>query len=93
MQNGVRHPGPFKAATDLLLRCPANTTDLRHPKEDTLAAAKRLIAGRNHSVLAIQGPPGSGKTYTAARMILEALGLGLKVGVTASGRQSDSQVA
>ena len=32
----------------------------------------------------IQGPPGSGKTYTGARMITEMVNVGLRVGVTAN---------
>ena len=32
----------------------------------------------------IQGPPGSGKTYTGARMITEMVNAGLRVGVTAN---------
>lgn len=32
----------------------------------------------------IQGPPGSGKTYTGARMITAMVNLGLRVGVTAN---------
>ncbi len=39
---------------------------------------------RDHSVLPIQGPPGSGKTFTAARMILEELAAGKRVGVSAT---------
>jgi uncharacterized protein len=35
------------------------------------------------SVLAIQGPPGAGKTYTGARMICELVQQGKKVGITA----------
>jgi superfamily I DNA and/or RNA helicase len=35
------------------------------------------------SVFAIQGPPGSGKTYTGARMICELIKRGQKIGVTA----------
>jgi uncharacterized protein len=35
------------------------------------------------SVFAIQGPPGSGKTYTGARMICELVRRGKKIGVTA----------
>jgi len=34
-------------------------------------------------VLPVQGPPGTGKTYTGARMILDAVADGKKVGVTA----------
>jgi uncharacterized protein len=36
------------------------------------------------TTLAIQGPPGSGKTYTGARMILELVGAGKKVGITSN---------
>ncbi len=35
-------------------------------------------------MLPVQGPPGSGKTYTGARMILALLQAGKKVGVTAT---------
>jgi superfamily I DNA and/or RNA helicase len=35
------------------------------------------------SVLPIQGPPGSGKTFTGARMVLELVRSGRKVGITA----------
>jgi uncharacterized protein len=38
-------------------------------------------------VLAIQGPPGAGKTYTAARMIVSLLAAGKRVGVTATGHK------
>jgi len=38
---------------------------------------------RTDHVLPIQGPPGSGKTYTGARMICDCLMKGEKVGITA----------
>ena len=34
-------------------------------------------------MLAIQGPPGAGKTFTGARMICELIRQGKKVGITA----------
>ncbi len=34
-------------------------------------------------VLAIQGPPGAGKTFSGARMIIDLVSQGKKVGVTA----------
>src|SRR5260370_40828766 len=35
------------------------------------------------SVLAVQGPPGSGKSYTGARMIAELVRRGHRIGITA----------
>ena len=35
-------------------------------------------------MLAIQGPPGAGKTYVGARMIRAAVEAGMRVGVTAN---------
>jgi predicted RecB family nuclease len=43
-----------------------------------------IVTRLDRTTLAIQGPPGSGKTFTGARMIVEALRAGLKVGVTAT---------
>ena len=39
------------------------------PGETDLEAARRLALALDHTTLAIQGPPGSGKTYSGARMI------------------------
>ena len=38
----------------------------------------------DRTTLAIQGPPGSGKTWCGARMILDLVAAGRKVGVTAN---------
>jgi uncharacterized protein len=38
----------------------------------------------DHSVLAIQGPPGSGKTFVGSRVIKELVDRGMKVGVVAN---------
>jgi uncharacterized protein len=42
----------------------------------------RLAAGLQSSYLAVQGPPGSGKTSTAARMIVELVRRNRTVGIT-----------
>jgi uncharacterized protein len=77
----------FRAACDLLRRrTPRRRTmtpgPLRRPGEDLVEAAIRLAGELDGGVLPIQGPPGSGKTYTGARVIL-ALAAGHRIGVTA----------
>jgi uncharacterized protein len=85
--NGLEADGSYRAACDLLLRRPPRVRDgagpLIHSGETTIAAAKRIGLSLDHSVLAIQGPPGAGKTYGGARMICELIRRGKKVGVTA----------
>jgi len=87
-EHGVNAAGPYRAARDLLLRLQPRRnnaeTTLISAGETTVEAAKRLGMQLDHSLLAIQGPPGSGKTYTGARMISELVRSGKKVGVTAT---------
>jgi predicted RecB family nuclease len=52
-------------------------------KQDDLEAAKQIVERLDSSYLVIQGPPGSGKTYTAARLICRLISRGRRVGVTA----------
>jgi predicted RecB family nuclease len=88
---GLDAPQQYGVACDLLLR--------RHPRlksggnepvplvkadESVVDAAKRVVFELDGSVLAIQGPPGAGKTFTAAHMIVTALSAGKRVGVAAS---------
>jgi uncharacterized protein len=51
--------------------------------EAALDFAVRIAADLDDTVLAIQGPPGAGKTYCGARMICALVGQGLKIGITA----------
>ena len=48
-----------------------------------LDAQKALVAALDESYLFIQGPPGSGKTWTGARLIVSLLEAGRRVGVAA----------
>jgi hypothetical protein len=41
-----------------------------------------LVRSLNYSYLFVQGPPGSGKTWTGARLVVSLLARGLRVGVT-----------
>jgi uncharacterized protein len=78
-----------RAARDLLLALPprtrpASTGRLQHRGEDPLEAAKRVARALDGGVLAIQGPPGSGKTHDGARLIVALAREGKRVGVTAT---------
>jgi uncharacterized protein len=86
--HGFSGDGPYAAASELLLRrqprrAAAGESPLRAPDETILAALKRACAALDHGVLPVQGPPGSGKTYSGARAILELTQAGKTVGVTA----------
>ena len=56
---------------------------LRRPGEDMVDAAIRLAKSLDNGILPIQGPPGSGKTFTGARMIVSLAREGKRIGVTA----------
>ena len=99
VSGGFAAASPRRAAFDLLGRVPPrigvpastpNTSGFAAPKdlvtlgETPLAAVRRVAPRLNRSVLPVQGPPGSGKTYTGARMILDLLADGKRVGVTAN---------
>jgi len=74
--------GRYRAARDLLLRHPPRVL-LPAAGADIVQEARRLVLQLDRGVLPIQGPPGSGKTYTAARMICTLLAARKKVGITA----------
>ncbi|MET0412066.1 MAG: TM0106 family RecB-like putative nuclease, partial [Polyangiaceae bacterium] len=62
----------------------APDTALVAPGEAIEDALRRLVLHLDGGVLAIQGPPGSGKTHQAALMIRELVRAGKRVGVTAN---------
>ena len=90
--NGLRADGPYAAARDLLTRRPPrlkgsqriSTEPLARPAETGKEAALRLVPDLDRTTLAIQGPPGSGKSTAGAKMILELIGQGKRVGITAT---------
>jgi len=80
----------FQAARDLLLRRgPGSLEDMAGPVIGTdgclTESARQLVRSLSSQpcVLPIQGPPGSGKTYSGARMIVELVRNGRSVGITA----------
>jgi len=76
-------------ALDLLFRRPPRLTEgatLNHDGSDhTLGNIIEALEAMNGTVLAVQGPPGSGKTYLGSHAIAHLLGLGYKVGVASTG--------
>lgn len=86
--NGLEGPGPLRAAREFLLGLrpragQASGSFLVQSGEDSNAAARRLALLLDQTVLPIQGPPGSGKTWTGAQMILELVQAGRQVGIVA----------
>ena len=87
VENGIDAPGRYRAGRDLLLRRPPRLRGgeklQQLASETAVNTANRIAVALDDSAFAIQGPPGSGKTYTGARMICELVKRGMKIGVTA----------
>jgi uncharacterized protein len=86
--NGIDGSGPYQAGRDMLMaRLPrlkrTAKGSLRRKGEGIVEAAVRLAKSLDNSILPIQGPPGSGKTFTGARMIVALAREGKRIGVTA----------
>ncbi len=84
---GLEAPGRYKALREILRGEAPNTSASAHRGEAlqtgrfNLEEAKQIAAGLRDSYLFIQGPPGSGKTYTGAQLILSLIEQGQRVGV------------
>jgi hypothetical protein len=86
--NGLGHTWPYHASKDLLMKRKPKMRDGSEgayllPQENNVEGAIRLASSLDRSYLAIQGPPGSGKTYTGANMIVALAKAGKKIGITA----------
>jgi len=79
--------GRYPALEAILRRDPPRVGVSPLPQDD-LGAAKDLVEALDSSYLVVQGPPGSGKTYTGARLIVRLLDRGRRVGVTAQSHKA-----
>jgi uncharacterized protein len=89
LNQGLDAPGPYRAVRDLLLRRGPRLAGAS-PREALVRdgelpqdAARRLVGLLDEGCLPIQGPPGSGKTYSGAQMVLDLVHTGRVVGITA----------
>jgi predicted RecB family nuclease len=86
VERGLNAPGRHNALRQIL-RGDAPSSSARSPGTPLqvgafdLEQAKRIAEGLEDSYLFIQGPPGSGKTYTGAHLILHLIKQGNRVGV------------
>ncbi len=67
------------------------STAARDPRPETRdpgQLVRRLVHLLDESCLPIQGPPGSGKTYTGARMVVDLIRQGMRVGICAFSHQA-----
>jgi predicted RecB family nuclease len=85
IEHGIAGGAHYRAARQLLRGRPfrlRNGVFPQHADEPAKQFAVRIAPDLDDTVLPIQGPPGSGKTFTGAHMICELVRRGAKVGVT-----------
>lgn len=81
--------GRYRAAYDVLTNAaprlrtvaPGGVVQPAVPDEP---AVRALVEALDESYLFVQGPPGSGKTYLGARLIVDLIAAGKRVGITAN---------
>lgn len=86
VEHGIAGGSQYRAARDLLLgRPPRLRTGVfaAEANETAVEFAVRIAPDLDDTILAIQGPPGAGKTFAGARMICDLVRRGARVGVTA----------
>lgn len=89
--HGVEPRGELDAGSDLLLRRAPRFAPGTPPLTDAPFDLERLCAqvrGLDGSALVIQGPPGTGKTHTGARIAVDLLARGRRVGVMAASHKA-----
>jgi len=88
--SGAPEPGARYAAARRILRRDPPRLSGHEPGADIdrdgmeIEALKEIVASLDDSHLFVQGPPGSGKTWNGARLIVDLIGRGKRVGVTST---------
>jgi uncharacterized protein len=94
IENRLDGPGRYRAVRELVLKHAPRIVGVTAGQrlvwdgEDPVVAARRIAGALDETVLPIQGPPGTGKTFTGARMIVEIIRAGKRVGITAQAHKA-----
>jgi predicted RecB family nuclease len=93
LDRGMDARGGYAAARQLLIGDPPRLRGHDHgqPLQDgsiELDRIKEIASALDQSYLFIQGPPGAGKTYTGARLIVHLIAEGARVGVTSNSHKA-----
>lgn len=93
LARGIDGEGPYRALRDVLLRNPPRIDGV--PSDAALQDGSpeieqlgRLVERLDDSYLFIQGPPGSGKTWTGAQLAAHLLRGGARVGIAATSHKA-----
>ncbi len=90
-EQGFADTDPFRSGRDLLLGSPPRlVVGAFHAPEDPetlIDESQTLVRLLDRTNLPIQGPPGSGKTFLGAHLIVDLVKHGAKVGVTSNSHE------
>jgi predicted RecB family nuclease len=86
-------PCRYRAALDVLTAAGPRLREIPRgariqPAAVSESSVRALTDALDESYLFVQGPPGSGKTYLGARLIVDLLARGKKVGITANSHKA-----
>jgi uncharacterized protein len=94
LDHGSGNPPAHRAMLDLLRKRPPHVfrhdagAPLQRPGESGSDATRRLVPDLLDACLAVQGPPGAGKTWTGAAFVVDAVERGKRIGVTAQSHKA-----
>ena len=84
----------FKCINELLTKSLPDVSgvkkgdELINESEDIVKESLKIVKNLNSSYLVVQGPPGSGKTYTTAKIIIELIRDNKRVGVSSNSHEA-----
>jgi uncharacterized protein len=94
VEHGIDGAGPYRALRDLIVRAYPRIRGvipglpLATDEADSIGEAMRIVREFDESTLFVQGPPGSGKTYTTARVVVQMMREGQRVGISSNSHKA-----